>query len=177
MLLQEQDLEKYGDSSTMKLMEAVNDLCYIDSWDQPQLESIRRNYDLLMDWLKRSNKISASIDLERLISWELYLRVYSICHLNTFGVYLSKDHQMMNAVALFREASMFNHSCVPNVEFTWNSKTPAGEFYAISDIKVDEELQISYIDQYASLEDRIKYLKGTYGFDCTCRKCLDQKII
>ncbi len=77
-----------------------------------------------------SNTISASTDLdsERLISWELYLRVYSICHLNTFG--LSEDHQIMNALALFREASMFNHSCVPNVQFKWNSKTPAGEFYA-----------------------------------------------
>jgi hypothetical protein len=178
MLLQDQELKQFGDSSTQKLMLAVNDLCYIDSWDQPQLESIRRNYELLIDWLKMSNKISASIDLdlERLISWELYLRVYSICHLNTFGVYLSEDHQIMNAVALFREASMFNHSCVPNVQFKWNSKTPAGEFYAISDIDKDEELQISYIDQYAPLKERSKYLSGTYGFDCSCKKCLDQKI-
>jgi hypothetical protein len=82
----------------------------------------------------------------------------------------------MNAVALLREASMFNHSCVPIVQFKWNSKTPAGEFYAISDIDKDEELQISYIDQYAPLKKRSKYLSGTYGFDCTCKRCLDQKI-
>jgi hypothetical protein len=48
MLLQDQELKQFGDSSTQKLMLAVNDF---DSWDQPQLESIRRNYEILIDWL------------------------------------------------------------------------------------------------------------------------------
>jgi hypothetical protein len=166
------EFEKYGDHRTDALVKSVSELCFIESWDQPQLDSIRRNYDNLIDWLKSSGKITFPGGVESLIPWSFYLRVYSACHLNTFGVHLSNDPSMnMNAVALFREASMFNHSCVPNVEFKWNPKEPAGEFFALEDISEGSELLVSYIDSFAPKEDRSKYLKGTYGFDCDCPKC------
>jgi hypothetical protein len=174
MILEDpQDLSKYGDNQTNKLVASISDLCFIESWDEPQLKSIERNYENLISWLNSSQRIAYPGGLENLISWKFYERAYSVCHLNTFGIHLSNEH-VMDAVALFREASMFNHSCVPNVLFKWNSAKPAGEFYALQDIPQGNELLVSYIDQFATKADRLKFLKGSYGFDCDCPKCLSE---
>eukprot|EP01121_Diplochlamys_sp_Union-15-3_P009584 TRINITY_DN2612_c0_g1_i5.p1 TRINITY_DN2612_c0_g1~~TRINITY_DN2612_c0_g1_i5.p1 ORF type:complete len:274 (+),score=37.66 TRINITY_DN2612_c0_g1_i5:478-1299(+) len=72
-----------------------------------------------------------------------------------------------------------NHSCSPNVEvrkenLDWHGDTMV---FALKDIKMGEELFISYIDENQSYEERQQSLKFPYLFDCKCEKCLtDQKL-
>lgn len=73
-------------------------------------------------------------------------------------------------------ASYFNHSCGPNV-----GKKRVGrgwEFWAATDVKKGEELCISYMggdERDLVVADRGERLKGTWGFDCSCGRCLGER--
>ncbi|TLD29828.1 hypothetical protein E2P81_ATG06122 [Venturia nashicola] len=69
---------------------------------------------------------------------------------------------------VYNQASRFNHSCCPNL----NHIVRGGKrlFYARRDIRDDEELTISYIDESFSLEKR-KLQLLQWLFDCQCVAC------
>ena len=71
---------------------------------------------------------------------------------------------------VFLEASRLNHSCSPNSSPIWNSKTGCITVHAFKDILIDEEITISYINQFLNRCQRQKQLQG-YGFSCTCPAC------
>ena len=72
----------------------------------------------------------------------------------------------------YRTIARMNHSCDPNVEWRSVNGSNRIELVAVRDIKPDEELTISYIDQSQPKETRISKLKAIYGFTCTCNICL-----
>ena len=79
--------------------------------------------------------------------------------------------------ALFRLASRFNHSCIPNVDYEIledNLPTPVS-FCARTNqvIAVGAQLFINYIkhEDLAAPEHRQRELQDRYGFLCNCRKC------
>lgn len=90
--------------------------------------------------------------------------IRSIINNNNFGI--GDDH-----LGIFDKISRINHSCKPNVNYYWNDDEQAMYLYAVSDIRRDEELYISYIVNYKSKKMRMKKLKNNYGFDCECAIC------
>lgn len=68
-------------------------------------------------------------------------------------------------------ASIFNNSCDPNISYYTDSTNKKICFVAIKDIKVGEELSISYLHYVKGTCLRKQFLKDTYNFDCQCEKC------
>ena len=87
------------------------------------------------------------------------------------------DHEQTQA-GIFKHASRFNHSCLPNAFCTWNEHLgadPRGRLtiHAIRDIAAGEEILINYRNEDAQKAriDRMKELKDDYDFVCNCPAC------
>eukprot|EP00929_Paragymnodinium_shiwhaense_P014648 TRINITY_DN12257_c0_g1_i1.p1 TRINITY_DN12257_c0_g1~~TRINITY_DN12257_c0_g1_i1.p1 ORF type:complete len:412 (-),score=88.70 TRINITY_DN12257_c0_g1_i1:390-1577(-) len=65
----------------------------------------------------------------------------------------------------------FNHSCMPNCEQSFDTKTGKFQIRASRDIVDGEELCPFYVDLRNSAEERSEDLKGAYGFQCSCPAC------
>ncbi|PCH35097.1 hypothetical protein WOLCODRAFT_155769 [Wolfiporia cocos MD-104 SS10] len=73
--------------------------------------------------------------------------------------------------AIFLKGSMFNSSCLPNVNNYWVESEGKITFRAIRDISSGEELYISYCSCLADRETRQVELKNRFGFECNCTAC------
>ncbi|KAF7131479.1 hypothetical protein CNMCM5793_004704 [Aspergillus hiratsukae] len=101
--------------------------------------------DMRQDWLQLT---------------ELHRTVLSIYVANTFG-------------AVFLLGSRINHSCVPNLDFSYNSALGKETFHAIRDISAGEELTISYINGSNRTRSQRRTELDKWGFQCTCEACED----
>nr|GAT46590.1 SET-domain-containing protein [Mycena chlorophos] len=75
--------------------------------------------------------------------------------------------------ALCRDISRINHSCLPNVQFSWNAKSFAVAIHALRPIEKDEELFHAYgigLTLQARLT-RQEFLDNQYSFRCACPAC------
>jgi len=107
-----------------------------------------------------------SIDMRNSVTHEKMLRSKIIT--NRFNFRFGK-----NAVLYY--GSFFNHSCSPNViYYPFNEKMVFG---ALRNIKVGEELCISYIGIYGNYDyiDRYRLL-NQWNFTCGCIKCHTEKL-
>ncbi|KAE9579260.1 hypothetical protein CGMCC3_g4598 [Colletotrichum fructicola] len=74
--------------------------------------------------------------------------------------------------ALFPQVARLNHSCVPNAQGNFNKKLDAFTVHATRDIKPEEEITISYLDEHLGLRQaRQDHLQDGYGFLCDCSAC------
>ncbi|BGP03819.1 hypothetical protein NBRC10513v2_007560 [Rhodotorula toruloides] len=73
-----------------------------------------------------------------------------------------------------RHASALNHSCVPNVSYTFLSTLFI--LHARTDIEEGEELVDSYVDAAEELEGREGKMRG-HGFVCGCELCEEERSI
>ncbi|KZL85172.1 tpr domain-containing protein [Colletotrichum incanum] len=74
--------------------------------------------------------------------------------------------------ALFPQVARLNHSCVPNSQGNFNKTLNAFTIHATRDIKNEEEITISYLDEHLGLRDsRQSALQDGYGFVCGCSAC------
>ncbi|KAF1959201.1 SET domain-containing protein [Byssothecium circinans] len=62
-----------------------------------------------------------------------------------------------------------NHSCDPNAYLVMDG--PEIELHALKDIKMDEEIYISYVDPTNPFARRQSELKERWFFNCKCSKC------
>lgn len=79
--------------------------------------------------------------------------------------------------ALYSHQSKVNHSCAPNAECRFPHSNNLLALTATRDIKVGEEICISYLDECAlerSRHSRQKMLSENYLFQCQCEKCETQ---
>jgi len=79
--------------------------------------------------------------------------------------------------AIFPLASRINHSCDPNAVYKWNGALRRLTVHACRPIEAGEEIACSYgfADGNAvSRAQRRAHLKGLFGFDCACTKCMLQ---
>jgi hypothetical protein len=71
---------------------------------------------------------------------------------------------------LYLRVARLNHSCDPNTEVIYTDSNRA-VVLALKDVKAQEELTKAYIDISLPLAERKRELLS-YGFECTCSKCL-----
>mgnify|MGYP006197831211 CR=1 FL=1 len=84
----------------------------------------------------------------------------------------------LDGTAMFSTACKMNHSCDPNVVVLYRTRNwgepLAAHMVAVKDICAGEELCISYIEAWETLENRTKAL-ADYGFVCQCAKCESER--
>jgi hypothetical protein len=68
------------------------------------------------------------------------------------------------------QAARFNHNCVPNASFAWNSRLCQITVHAIIDIPADTQIYLSYERPYQTSSERREKLSA-YGFVCSCTAC------
>lgn len=73
--------------------------------------------------------------------------------------------------ATFLKIDRCNHSCSPNAAHKWDVASFASHLYALRDIKVGEEICITYTDVTAPMQTRREKLRKSYGFVCNCDAC------
>ena len=83
-----------------------------------------------------------------------------------------------SVVGLYIEYSLLNHMCKPNCG--WEENDGAISVFALEDIKVGDQLGISYLlPEYCLYlrEVRRKELVDVFGFNCCCDVCSGEEII
>ncbi|OIW35588.1 SET domain-containing protein, partial [Coniochaeta ligniaria NRRL 30616] len=95
-------------------------------------------------------------------------RVLCMLQTNAFD----RRDEDVGAAGVFLDAdlAMANHSCVPNAYVVFVGRTAV--LRAEREIREGEEVEISYIDNTLSKEERHKALR-LYHFECQCRRCQD----
>ena len=80
------------------------------------------------------------------------------------------------ALGLFPLVSMLNHSCQPNCTKYFESSPSMGPprlvIRTLRAVAAGEELLYSYVPLYQSTASRRKALQHSYGFICSCERCL-----
>ncbi len=71
---------------------------------------------------------------------------------------------------MFLNASRFNHSCFPNADGFYDSKSDHLKITALADIRANEEITISYIPHLIPRAQRQELL-STWRFVCHCQAC------
>ena len=120
---------------------------------------------------------------------DLLLRAYGILHVNSFGIDCYHDTTLNDAITastqcdgdvhiehtgtgLYVEASVFDHSCVPNA--TASGDGLCLEIRALAPIRSGEQIYIDYLQDVLPREKRIRLLAERYFFHCQCAKgCAD----
>ena len=72
--------------------------------------------------------------------------------------------------AIFLTATRFNHSCLPNSYYSWNTLLNRIELHTMVDVPRGEELTICYCHPFLTREERIAELR-MYNFRCGCPAC------
>jgi len=78
-------------------------------------------------------------------------------------------------LAIIPEPARINHDCAPNAIFQINSSTLTHTVRATRPIGMDEEITIAYINPLEPFAKRQRYLSSSFGFKCTCSRCLRGK--
>ena len=73
--------------------------------------------------------------------------------------------------AVFRNICRINHSCKPNVVWSFNQAKKTKEVRATKTILAGEEVSACYIDPLSMAEDRQKMLSARFNFMCSCEIC------
>uniref|UniRef100_A0A6B2L746 SET domain-containing protein n=1 Tax=Arcella intermedia TaxID=1963864 RepID=A0A6B2L746_9EUKA len=80
----------------------------------------------------------------------------------------------VEGTGLYLIANTMNHDCNPNVMTVCSNNSHQVTVIALRDIKKNEELTISYIDESLPFAKRKQILQTMYLFNCTCKKCQSQ---
>ncbi|KAJ4358771.1 uncharacterized protein N0V89_003355 [Didymosphaeria variabile] len=93
----------------------------------------------------------------------------SALHRKVFAIYAA------NAIGriIYLHGSLFNHSCIPNVHFAYNSTLGMETFHAVRDILEGEELTVSYINGIILTRSQRQEALERWGFLCACPACAD----
>lgn len=103
------------------------------------------------------------------MSESFFYRLAAALQCNSFGIFSPQDECL--ASGLYPEASLFNHSCAPNVCRVMRTGRTAC-FYSLRKIAKGEPLTISYITvSIQSTAERRQLLWSNYRFFCGCPRC------
>lgn len=125
---------------------------------------------ILRGWDHEVEREEENTDASALaMSEDYFYRLAAALQCNSFGIFSPQDQCL--ASGLYPEASLFNHSCAPNICRVMRAGRVAC-FYALQPISKGDPLNISYIDvSIQSTAERRKLLFGNYRFFCYCPRC------
>ena len=170
-----------------EVMKNYNELCYNNKDDDDysktdeqggvHLNIITKCHHLL---LAMGNTSAAKLAHD-LLEPNPSLAFQFISRLTMNGFTICNAEQEALGVGVFLDASMINHSCRPNaVQSFWLSSgssdrhhPPMLQVTICRNVKVGEEVTISYCDASAPRHDRLRGLKKNYNFLCDCALCQD----
>ncbi|KAF2024614.1 hypothetical protein EK21DRAFT_93932 [Setomelanomma holmii] len=105
---------------------------------------------------------------------EYYLTLYAqkatARDAKVIDIFNSNAWQTGSRTSICPLAARFNHSCVPNASFAWNSRLSKITVHAIVAIPANTEINLSYERPYQIGRERRKKLSA-YGFVCACVAC------
>jgi len=107
---------------------------------------------------------------------EMERKVFRIFEANCIDL-CSHQEMNINKSGLYQTISKINHSCCPNVVWTWIKKDSAKsikQVRVIKSIQVGEEIVASYLGKnewFPTREQRISDLQKKWFFTCTCQVC------
>jgi len=128
-------------------------------------------------WEEEVRTLLADLDAEgRQSFWELAdshaegreKTTLGILRTNGLPVDLEDRSDMIGIYAML---SRFNHSCAHNVNNSWQADIGVEVLHANRDIEPGEELCITYIDLFQTLEARRAELLTVFKFQCGCEAC------
>ncbi|CAN6470295.1 unnamed protein product [Victoria cruziana] len=98
---------------------------------------------------------------------------------NAFGIMeplKDSGERLVRAYAIYPQASLFNHDCLPNAcRFDYFDNPGDGNtdiiVRALHDIPAGREICLSYFPVNWNYKDRQKRLSEDYGFTCNCDRC------
>jgi hypothetical protein len=85
-------------------------------------------------------------------------------------IFNSNAWQTGSRTSICPQAARFNHACVPNASFAWNSRLCKVTVHAIVDIPAHTQIYLSYERPYQIISSRQEKLSA-YGFVCSCTAC------
>ena len=149
------------------------------------LENINREEQILQLYLKNKDN-QLILDLyPRSTSYTLTSLIKKMVHGININKSINKNINK-NIVELFAAKYIFNafegndygpltlpiiaktnHSCKPNARFRFNRETGSMHLFAIRDIKKNEEIYVSYLEN-KKIDNHRLYLQEHYGFICNC---------
>jgi hypothetical protein len=123
----------------------------------------------LMRQLYTTANLARSLDrwleaVDSHVIFECLLRIRT----NTFAI--TNASGLRVGSGLYIQASLFNHSCQPNLTYRRAATGANLEFTALGDIPVGTELTISYVSS-EKLEERRAWLLQSHFFLCACERC------
>lgn len=108
-------------------------------------------------------------------------RLLRVVELNCFGedsgdftAWHCRGEEQTAYLGLYPGLAMANHSCVPNSACLVLSGGEAIALRCATDLSRGEEVCISYLggNTFSPLQKRKALLKKSYGFECSCTRCL-----
>ncbi|GIQ86538.1 hypothetical protein KIPB_008412 [Kipferlia bialata] len=94
--------------------------------------------------------------------------LHGILSTNSFAC--EAPFEMAESSCMCVEASMFNHSCAPNLCRYWDKEAGEMVFHTVRDVAAGEQLTINYCRTFDGRKDRQDKL-GRYAINCTCPVC------
>jgi hypothetical protein len=137
---------------------------------------------LLNTWRQLRNLVPegswARLDPKLGLAW--LFDVYAVLVPNAVSIVVagSGGALLKQGAGLMQQGTFFNHSCLPNTEYSSSVERVRGPqvtFRAGKRIREGTELTISYVHSDARYNERQAALQGQYGFDCSCDKCAGER--
>ena len=127
------------------------------------------NLDLLDSWKVEAEEIRTMVpNFAPKNGIEDLIRFYAILKSNSYMM-RRKDSGECFGGQLIEIHSRINHSCNPNCV---SSNDGIDAFLiALREIKIDEEITVSYTDSSKPRFDRHEHLRNNFFFDCKCNLC------
>jgi hypothetical protein len=88
---------------------------------------------------------------------------------NAFAI----DVSSVQHLAVFPEASRFNHDCAPNAMYYLDHIRLTHTLHATRNIAAGEEVTVSYVDPISPAWSRKSELLQAFSFSCSCQRCAD----
>jgi len=124
------------------------------------------------DWLDKKINRLGSMERELLLSLTDWNNPDDFTYIGLFYTNCMSWEENVVVCPLMARA---NHSCRPNAEFVARVDKGVNELRAMYVIEAGEEVNINYLPMAEEggevREVRQKYLRTSYGFQCTCRAC------
>jgi len=103
---------------------------------------------------------------------EAMLTLAGRVNVNAYGVSDRRDPRRSLGFCLAPVVGLtVNHSCAPNVQFSFSPSHGCMEYRALRDIEAGEEVLVSYVDLVQDTPSRRAALLRSKHFHCSCARC------